>query len=208
MNKIKVGQFVQDGGLVNLPLGFIPDYIELANRDLTNTVFTEWWRLMETDDISGSQEGIAIADGGGTTDLADDGGIVGYDTGVQTPTITEYASVGSPTARTASAPGTYTRPSAGNAQDRGSIYECVTLTGAVSTEPTWPSVDGEQVTDDGSNTWEKVNVSKQRGGYQGVTIAAAIQTNGQLMYYLALQADQSIVHGDVDGWTDGIDPDA
>ncbi len=208
MNKIKVGQFKQDGGLINLPLGFIPDYIELANRDLTNTVFTKWWRLMETDDISGSQEGIAIADGGGTTDLGDAAGITGYDTGVQTPTIVEYADAGAPTARSATAPGTYVRPSSGNAQDRGSLYECVATTGSVSTEPTWPSADGEQVTDDSSNTWEKVNVSIQRGGYQGVVIAAAIQTDDQLMYYVALQANQSVVHGDTAGWTDGIDPDA
>ena len=85
---------------------------------------------------------------------------------------------------------------------------CVATTGAVATEPTWPSADGAQVTDSVGNVWEKVNVSLQRGGYQGVVIAAAIQTNGQLMYYFALRADHSVVHGDVDGWTDGIDPDA
>ncbi|KKL50078.1 hypothetical protein LCGC14_2309070, partial [marine sediment metagenome] len=33
-------------------------------------------------------------------------------------------------------------------------------------------------------------------------------TNGQEVYYLALQADQVVDHGDVDGWTSGIDPDA
>ncbi len=208
-NQVKVGQFLQDGGLVNLPLGFVPDYIEFANRDLTNTVFTKWWKLMETNDISGSQEGIAIADGGGTTDLADDGGIIAYDTGVQTPTITTWTkAVGdAATARTATAAGTYVKPSVANEGDRGSIFECVTAGTSAATEPTWPVADGEQVTD-GTTVWEKVNVSLQRGGYQGVVIAAAIQTDGQLMYYFALMADQSVVHGDVDGWTDGIDPDA
>ena len=208
-NQIKVGQFVQDGGLVNLPLGFIPDYIELANRDLTNTVFTEWWHLMQTNDISGSQEGIAIADGGGTTDLADAGGITAYDTGAQSPTVTTWTkAVGdAATAKTATAAGTYVKPSVDSDSDRGSIFECVTAGTSDSTEPTWPDSDGEQVTD-GTTVWEKVNVSLQRGGYQGVVIAGAIQTDGQLMYYLALQADQSVVHGDVDGWTSGIDPDA
>ena len=214
-NQIKTGQYIQDGGLINLPLGFIPDYIELANRDLTNTVFIKWWHLMQTNDISGSQEGISIDIAGVPTDLADAGGITAYDTGAQSPAsgvgagqIGEYADATTPTARTATAAGTYVIPSVGNAQDRGSIYECVASTGAVSTEPTWPSADGEQVTDDASNTWEKVNVNRQRGGYQGVVIAAAVQTNGQLMYYLALQSDQSVVHGDVDGWGSGIDPNA
>lgn len=208
-NQIKVGQFIQDGGLVNLPLGFIPDYIELANRDLTNTVFTKWWRLMETNDISGSQEGIAIADGGGTTDLADAGGITAYDTGTQIPTVTTWTkAVGdAATARTATKAGTYVKPSVASDGDRGSVFECVTAGTSDSTEPTWPVVDGENVTD-GTTVWKKVNVSLQRGGYQGVVIAGAIQTDGQLMYYFALMADQSIVHGDVDGWTSGIDPDA
>ena len=208
-NQIKVGQFVQDGGLVNLPLGFIPDYIEFANRDLTNTVFTKWWKLMETNDISGSQEGIAIADGGGTTDLADAGGITAYDTGAQIPTITTWTkAVGdAATARTATKAGTYVKPSVANEGDRGSVFECVTAGTSDSTEPTWPVVDGENVTD-GTTVWKKVNVNLQRGGYQGVVIAGAIQTDGQLMYYFALMADQAVVHGDVDGWPGGVDPDA
>ena len=208
-NQIKVGQFIQDGSLINLPLGFVPDYIELANRDLTNTVFIEWWKLMETNDISGSQEGISIDIAGVPTDLADAGGITAYDTGVQTPTVTTWTkAVGdAATAKTATAAGTYVKPTVANDGDRGSIFECVTAGTSASTEPTWPVVDGENVTD-GTTVWKKVNVSLQRGGYQGVVIAGAIQTDGQLMYYVALQADQAVVHGDVDGWTSGIDPDA
>lgn len=207
-NQIKVGQYIQDGGLINLPIGFVPDHLELANRDLTNTIFIEWWKLMETNDISGSQEGISITEGT-TADLADDGGVIAYDTGVQTPTVTTWTkAVGdAATARTATAAGTYVKPSVANDGDRGSIFECVTAGTSGSTEPTWPVVDGEQVTD-GTTVWEKVNVSLQRGGYQGVVIAAALQTDGQLMYYKAIMADQAVVHGDVDGWTDGIDPDA
>ncbi len=219
MNQIKTGQFVQDGGLVNLPIGFIPDYIELANRDLTNTVFTKWWKLMQTNDISGSQEGIAIADGGGTTDLADAGGITAYDTGVQTPKTGEWEASSSTidekdgtsitiVAKTATAPGTYVFPTVSSPTDRQAIFEAVTVGGNTgSAEPTWPASIGENVTD-GSIVWKRVDLSLQRGGYQGVVIAAAIQTNGQLMYYVALQAEQSVVHGDVDGWVDGIDPSA
>lgn len=217
-NQIRVGQFTQDGGLVNLPLGFIPDYIELANRDLTNTVFIEWWHLMQTNDISGSQEGISIDAAGVPTDLGDAAGITAYNASSQRPQIgiweasnttvdTRDGTTLTVVARTATAPGTYVNPTVSSSADRGAIFECVTAGTTGSTEPTWPDSIGENVTDN-SMVWKRVDKSLQRGGYQGVIIAAAVQTNGQLMYYLAIQSDQSVVHGDVDGWTDGIDPDA
>ena len=165
-NQIKVGQFKQDGGLINLPLGFIPDYIELANRDLTHTVFTKWWHLMQTNDISGSQEGIAIADGGGTTDLGDAAGITAYDTGVQTPKTGEWEASSSTidekdgtsitiVAKSATAPGTYVFPTVSSPTDRQAIFEAVTVGGNTgTTEPTWPASIGENVTD-GSLVWKR-----------------------------------------------------
>jgi len=208
MNKIKVGHFEPDGGLINLPLGFIPDYFMMAEMGATNPLFYHWWRAQESDEASGSQEG--ILDSGGTkTKLSDAGGITAYSTGAQTPTIEEWttARASAATARTATAPGTYIKPTVANVADRGSIFECVTAGTGGGTEPTWPVADGENVTDN-SVVWQKVNVSLQRGGYQGVVIAAALMTDGQEMYYTALQANQRVDHQDVDGWTDGIDPNA
>lgn len=209
MNKIKVGHFEQDGGLINLPLGFIPDYIRLVDfHTNTNIDIYEWWRRMEQDQASGKQEGFSIKEGV-TANLADAGGITAYDTGVQTPTITTWTkAVGdAATARTATAAGTYVKPSVASEADRGSIFECVTAGTSASTEPTWPDADGENVTD-GTTVWQKVNVSLQRGGYQGVVIAAALTADGQEMYYFAVQANQDVDHGDVAPWTSGIDPDA
>ena len=205
-DKIKVGHYEQDGGIINLPIGFIPDYIELANRDGTNTTFYKWWREMSKE-ATGSQEGISITEGT-TADMADDAGIVAYNASAESPTVTEWTkAVGdAATARTATAPGTYVKPSVANDADRGSIFECVTAGTSAATEPTWPDADGEQVTD-GTTVWEKVNVSKQRTGYQGVVVQDNIQTNGQEMYYIAFQGD-SVDHGDVDGWTSGVDPNA
>ncbi len=213
-DKIKTGHYEQDGGLINLPVGFIPGYIELANRDGTNTTFHKWWREMSKE-ASGSQEGISITEGT-TADLADDGGIIAYNTGQQVPTIQEWTQARGSAAvarnATPGQPGTYIKATVdapdniGGVADRGSIFECITDGTSGATEPVWPTSNGENVTDS-STVWQKVNVDLQRGGYQGVVIAAALQTDGQEMYYLAVEGD-SVDHGDVAGWADGIDPDA
>jgi hypothetical protein len=208
MNRIKLGHFEPDGGLINLPIGFIPDLFRMQEMGATNPLFYTFYSIQEQDEASGSQEG--ILDSGGTkTLLGDAAGITAYDTGTQVPTINEWteARATAATARTATAPGTYIKPTVSSPADRGSIFECVTAGTGGSSEPTWPDADGENVTDN-SVVWKKVNVSLQRGGYQGVVIAAALMTNGQEMYYEAILADQVVDHGDVDGWTNGIDPDA
>lgn len=209
-NQIKIGHFEQDGGLVNLPVGFIPDYIKLVDFSTNGNIdIFEWWREMERHLASGLQEGFSIKEGT-TARLADAGGITAYSTGSQTPTIEEWTEARSTaaTARTATAPGTYIKPTVANAADRGSIFECVTAGTGASTEPTWPDSDGENVTDN-SVVWQKVNVSLQRGGYQGVIIAAAVAANnGTEMFYFAFRTVDSVDHGDVDGWTDGVDPNA
>jgi hypothetical protein len=208
-NSIKTGHFTQDGGIINLPLGFVPEYIELMDFHTdTNIIFYKWWRRMESDQASGKQEGVSIAEGI-TANLADDAGIIAYNTGTQTPTIEEWteARATAATARTATAAGTYLKATVSNGADRGSVFECRTAGTSSGTEPTWPVVDGEQVLDS-DVLFEKVNVSLQRGGYQGIVIQDNIQTDGQEMYYVALKADQDVDHGDVDGWASGIDPDA
>ena len=56
-DNIKVGHYEADGGIVNLPLGFIPDYFKLTDFHTdTNIIFYEWYRLMEQDQASGKQE--------------------------------------------------------------------------------------------------------------------------------------------------------
>lgn len=206
-NQIKVGHYEADGGIINLPLGFIPNHFRLLAM-ITNPLIYEWWRSQQTEEATGAQEGV-IDTAGTKTLAADDAGIIAYDTGSQVPTIEEWteARATAATARTATAAGTYIKPTVANAADRGSIFECVTAGTGGSTEPTWPDADGENVTDN-SVVWQKVNVSLQRGGYQGVVIQDNIQTDGQEMYYVALLADQDVDHGDVDGWGSGIDPDA
>ena len=208
-SNIKVGHYEADGGLINLPIGFIPDHFRLTALGAdTAIVFYEWYRLQEQDQASGKQEGYSVTEGV-TANLADDAGIIAFNAGQEGPTVTTWTkAVGdAATARTATAAGTYVKPSVASEADRGSILECVTAGTSATTEPTWTAVDGDQVTD-GTTVWEKVNVSKQRAGYQGVVIQDDIQTDGVEYYYTALQACQAVDHGDVDGWTSGTDPDA
>lgn len=209
-DNIKVGHFEADGGLINLPIGYIPDYFKLVEVGVTNPNFYEWFRLQEQDEASNSQEGsILTGSTGVTTQSVDGAGIIAFNAGSEGPTVTEWteAVATAATARTATAAGTYVKATVANSADRGSIFECVTAGTGGSTEPTWPNADGGQVTDN-SVVWEKVNVDKQRTGYEGVVISATIQTNGREYYYLALQAVQAVDHGDVDGWTSGTDPNA
>lgn len=210
-NQIKVGRFTPDGSTdIALPLGFIPDYIRFEEvGEATSPNIITWFRAQEAD-ATGDRAGQYLTGTSGVvTKLSDDAGIKAYDTGSQAPTIQEWTQTRATnaTARTATAPGTYIKPTVSSEADRGSIFECVTAATGGSTEPTWPDADGENVTD-GTVVWKKVNVSKKRIGYQGVLIDAAIMTDSEEMYYIAYQADQSVNHGDTDGWSSGVDPDA
>ena len=217
--QIKVGRYLADDGLVNLPIGFIPDVFDMDEVGTTNPDHIRWYRRQEQDEASGSQEGMITNGADGViSKLGDAAGITAYDTGAQRPSIGIWEASNTTVddrqgntitvvARTATAPGTYINPTVDSDADRQAIFECVTAGTTDSTEPTWPDAIGENVTDN-SMVWQRVDVSLQRGGYQGIVIAAALNTNGQAWYYEAKQTDQVVNHGDIDGWIDGIDPDA
>lgn len=213
-NAIRTGHFEADGALINLPLGFIPDYFKLVDfHTSTNIVIIHWWKRMEDDLASGLQEGFTVKEGI-TARLADAGGITAYNTGSQTPTVQEWTQArgSAAVARGASVglPGTFIKATvdalnnAGQVTDRDAIFECVVDGTSAATEPTWPSAIGETVLDS-STVWEMVNEAKFRKGYQGVVIAAALMTDGQEYFYLAIRSHDSVDHGDVVRWTDGID---
>ena len=214
-NQIKTGHYEADDGIVNLPIGFIPDVLDMDEVGTTNPDHIRWYRRQEQDEASGSQEGMITNGADGViTKLADAGGITAYNTGAQSPAsgtgagqLAQWVASTSYTARTAAAPGSYVKPTVSSPTDRGAVFECVTGGTSGSAEPTWPDAIDETVLDS-SPVWKRIDLSLQRGGYQGIVIAAALNTNGQEWYYEAKQADQSVDHGDTAGWTDGIDPDA
>lgn len=219
-NQIKVGHYEADDALINLPLGFIPDVFDMDELTTANPDHVRWYRAQQADEASANRQGVITNGADGViTRLSAGNGITAYDTSSQRPAIGIWEASSATiderdgtsltiTARSVTAPGTYVNPTVGSDQDRQAIFECVAVSGNTgATEPTWPDSIDENVVD-GSVTWKRVDVSLQRGGYQGVIIATALNTNGQEWYYEAKQADQSVDHGDVDGWTDGIDPDA
>ncbi len=218
-NNIRTGHWEADGGDVNVPIGFVPDYVKVFDINAGNTLIYHWFERMEDDEASQSQEGISDT-GGVKALLADDAGIKAFDTGSVGPAsgtgagqLAEWASTTSYTARTATARGSYVKGTVGALNDLGqvvdreAIFENVGADGnSDSTEPTWPTAVGAQILDS-TPIWELVvDVPVQRTGYQGFTIADNIQSNGREYYYLALKADDSINHGDVDGWPSGTDP--
>ena len=220
MNKIKVGHFQADGGLINLPIGFIPDIFDMDEVGTSNPDHVKWYRAQEGAEAAGSKEGMITNGADGViTKLGTGAGIIAFNAGSQTPALGEWEASSSTidekdetsitiVARTADAPGTYVFPTVSSRTDRQAIFEAVTVGGNTgTTEPTWPDSVGENVTD-GSIVWKRVDVSLQRGGYQGVVVAAGLSTNDQEWYYEAKQANWSVDHQDTAGWTDGIDPNA
>ena len=209
------GIFIADGSDIYLPVGFVPDKFELFELT-TDALHQIWWQVLEDTAVSAALsaiEGIQydVDHEGAATLLADAGGISSYDTGTEGPTVTTWTSSVSTaaTARSATAPGTFIKPSTtasdvdGTDADRSLILECVTAGTSSGTEPAYPVGIGDQVLDN-DVLFEVVNQATYRAGYQGVLIVAALMTDGEYHMYDALQADKVDIWGDVDGWTSGV----
>ncbi len=207
-NQIKVGHFQADAGIVYLPLGFVPDYFKMIDLNGASTISYEWFERQQDDEAGGEQEGIQEAANGAKTLLGDAAGITAYDTGAQIPTVLDWSAGLTVVARSASAHGTYIRPTASSEEDRNAIFEVVTNVTTGTTEPTWTNAPaiGDQILDNHGSpvVYERVNVALERGGYQGVCIQNEIQGSDREYYFLAIQADESEDLGDVEGWIGGV----
>ena len=215
MARVKTGHYEQDGGLIYVPVGFVPSRVLLIDfHTSTHIIFYWWFSAMETDMASGAQEGISVAEGI-TARLADDGGIIAYDGGTQLPSIGVWTASTAYTARSATANGSFVKGGTastslnvdGVAVDRNAIFECVTAGTSDTSEPAWPVAIGANSASDNGVVWQLVAEPEYRGGYQGFRVPAALQTDGQEAFYEAVLADSDVDHGDVAGWASGISPE-
>jgi len=213
MSQIKVGHFEQDGSAVYVPCGFIPSYLMFIDYDPatpdTDIVLYHWFSAMEDDMDANDQEGFSVTEGA-TAALADDGGFAAYDSESAAPTIADWAASTSYTARTATANGSFVRPTtsgaidSGEDADRSLIFECVTAGTSGSTEPVWNPAVGENSPSDNGVVWQCVPEATYRKGYQGFSVAGDLLTDGQEAFFLAILADDDIDFGDSADWVDGI----
>jgi len=214
MSQVKIGHYEQDGGLVYVPVGFIPDFLLAFDRNSASGsgVLYMWWREMEDYDPTTDTviDGISITDGT-DAELAAAGGFAAYDGEAAAPTVTNHA-VSTAYVLEATDPALcFVRPPVdatdedGNVVDRDAIFQCTTAGTSSATAPTaWPAVLGGTLLD-GTAVWTRVNEATFRKGYQGFRVAAAIQTNAYEMYYTAFQGDGGSQRlGDSAEWSNGI----
>ena len=90
--------------------------------------------------------------------------------------------------------GSVVRPTVHN----GYVYECIVTGGAGGTEPTWPTVIGETVSDGGVNTWICREERVIRRGVKGFTIGATLSVDGQYWWFKAEKHDRHTFMGDAD----------
>ena len=160
--KFNSGQFTADGNAVNVEVGFIPDFvIAFEGLEETNPQMHYWFRSAIDSATADAQFGILDTGGTKTKHAAAINGFApldtlalrlllpnpagGADLAASLPDAF-VAGTAQPTARTATALGTVTKPSSGN--ENGLVAECTADNGVYGTEPTWPSVAGQSVTDD------------------------------------------------------------
>jgi hypothetical protein len=210
--KMNSGQFVADGNAVNVDVGFIPDFV-IAFEGLEETSPNpHFWFRSAIDAISSDGEfGLLLTGTTGviTKHAAALNGFApldsqalrailpnpagGEDLAAALP-VGFVAGTAQPTARTATALGTITKPSLGN--ENGLIAECTTSGGVYGTEPTWPKVAGQTVSD-GNNTWTMREEKNENRGVKGFTLGATGQTDTDGWKWVAFSADKESADRDM-----------
>ena len=212
MCKINSGQFVADGNEVDVEVGFIPDFvIGFEGLEETNPDIHFWFRSAEDAISTDAQYGILLTGSTGvvTKHAAAVNGFATLDEStlkllLQNPAGGDdltaslpsafVAGTAQPTARTTTALGTVTKPSLGN--ENGLVAECTVAAGVYGTEPTWPTVAGETVSD-GTNTWTMREEKIVNAGVKGFTLGATGQTDTDGWKWIAVATDQESADRDM-----------
>jgi len=211
MSQIISGTYIASDAAVNVECGFVPDRVKLTTAVGGTELVYEWLKVMGDTDALTGQYGILDTAGAKSVPSTAATGITAYDTAVVKQMLPApngegligadlpdafVAGTAQPTARTTTALGTVTKPSQGN--ETGLVYECTTSTGVYGTEPTWPTLSGDTVTDDQSNVWTARESVIQNQGVQGFTVGASVCTDGEIHAFTAEMHDKSSNMGDAD----------
>lgn len=188
MGTIVAGYLISGGAAINVDCGFVPDIVEVWNEDAStgDIGFMKKW--------PGESDGDSMA----ITILADNGSTADVNLGEEgTSGLSDYDTVsyqGSNwTASTAYVVGDIVRPLA---TKNGYAYQCTSAGTSDSSEPTWGTTLGG-TTSDGTVTWTCIVDTVYAKGFKGFTIPAAFSDDGDVLRYVAIQADRVVNHGDV-----------
>ena len=209
--KFNSGQFVANGSEVDVEVGFIPDFvIAFEGLEETNPQVHYWFRSAIDSASAEGQFGILDTGGTKTKHAAAINGFAaldevalrlllpnpagGNDLAIALPSAF-VAGTAQPTARTITTLGTITKPSSGN--ENGLVAECTADNSTYGTEPTWPSVAGQSVTDDNSNIWIMREEKLENRGIKGFTLGATGQTDSDEWKWMAFAADKESADRDM-----------
>jgi hypothetical protein len=198
MGKLVLRHFEADGLATILDLGMVPDMVKLILDEGTYPDIITWFKRMVDDEsiyghlLTGSSgvvtrvttaaEGIEAYDSSGEAVLIDTGGAKEKKV---IPSL--WTASTAYTARSGVTPGQVVRPVTRN----GYVYECTSAGTTGASEPTWPTIPGNTVVDNGA-TWTCRDEKVVKYGKKGITIGASVSqnTNGNQCYVEAYQADR------------------
>ena len=202
--KMNTGSFIADGLAVNVDVGFIPDFVIAFEGCEEGDPQIHYWMRERIDAASAlGQFGFLDTAGTKSTHAAAANGFASLDTVapklmLPAPSGTGEAISDLPlnwttarstaaTARSTTAVGTVIKPTAG--KENGFVYECTTAGTGSATEPTWPTVLGDTVTD-GSTVWTCRESKIKNVGVKGFTLGATGQTDSDEWSWVAFAADK------------------
>jgi len=213
MSKIVSGTLIASDAAINVDIGFIPDYVEMVLAVGGTELLLRWYKALY--DAGQTGKWGLVDDGAGvlTHNASAAAGVIPYDAATTKAMLpapdgdgeksaaltytfaTAKAAGVTPTARTTAVVGTVIRPTTSN----GFLYECTVSAAAMTalTEPTWPTVLGDTVSD-GSNTWICREEKLKLVGGKGFTLGVDKATNSEIIVFRAEQHDRSADMGDAD----------
>jgi hypothetical protein len=203
-------RYTGSGEILELDLGFIPDFVWLQIEGAATACVTHIWsRMLEDNGAAAIKGGMKYTEG--VTALFTHGnGIEAFEGAKKTPTIKTWAVGMTLVAKTATTRGTFVRPSFTAGHDKSAVFECLVAGTATiaATEPNWdtaPALSDSLADNEASaNTWQRVNVAEEVKQCAGIEIAAALAVNDTIYWGYAIRGSIVKDFGDVAKYPVGV----